>query len=105
MALERIYGASELRRRHISRAIMRFIGLKQGRRSPMRARFRILVALLSIVATVSAMPYEARGETIESRFADVNGLRMHYLLAGKGGSPVILLHGYTQNSHMWRPLM
>ena len=42
---------------------------------------------------------------IESRFAEVNGLRMHYLMAGKGGSAVILLHGYAQNSHMWRPLM
>lgn len=41
---------------------------------------------------------------IESRFADVNGIRLHYLTAGEG-DPVILLHGYAQNSHMWRPLM
>jgi pimeloyl-ACP methyl ester carboxylesterase len=41
---------------------------------------------------------------IESKFADVNGLRMHYLVAGRG-DPVILLHGYAQNSHMWRPAM
>ena len=41
---------------------------------------------------------------IESRFAEVNGLKMHYLVAGKG-EPVILMHGYAQNSHMWRPLM
>ncbi len=38
------------------------------------------------------------------RFANVNGVRLHYLIAGKG-DPVILLHGYAQNSHMWRPLM
>jgi pimeloyl-ACP methyl ester carboxylesterase len=42
---------------------------------------------------------------IESRFARANGLEMHYLAAGETGSPVILLHGYAQNSHMWRPLM
>ena len=41
---------------------------------------------------------------IEDRFADVNGIKLHYLFAGKG-DPVILLHGYTQTSHMWRPLM
>jgi pimeloyl-ACP methyl ester carboxylesterase len=41
---------------------------------------------------------------IESRFAEANGLKMHYLVAGKG-EPVILMHGYAQNSHMWRPLM
>jgi len=41
---------------------------------------------------------------IESRFAEVNGTKLHYLAAGTG-EPVMLLHGYAQNSHMWRPLM
>jgi pimeloyl-ACP methyl ester carboxylesterase len=41
---------------------------------------------------------------IDSRFAEVNGTRLHYLVAGQG-EPVLLLHGYAQNSHMWRPLM
>jgi len=41
---------------------------------------------------------------IRSRFAKVNGIRLHYLAVGEG-EPVILLHGYAQNSHMWRPLM
>jgi pimeloyl-ACP methyl ester carboxylesterase len=38
------------------------------------------------------------------RFADVNGVRLHYLIGGKG-SPVVLVNGYTQTGHMWRPLM
>jgi pimeloyl-ACP methyl ester carboxylesterase len=42
--------------------------------------------------------------TIESKFANVNGVRLHYLAAGTG-DPVILLHGYAETSHMWRPLM
>lgn len=41
---------------------------------------------------------------INESVADVNGVRLHYLVAGKG-DPVILLHGYAQTSHMWRPLM
>ncbi|WP_442583433.1 alpha/beta fold hydrolase [Mesorhizobium sp. ASY16-5R] len=41
---------------------------------------------------------------IESRFVDAAGVRLHYLTAGKG-DPVVLLHGYAQNSHMWRPLI
>src|SRR6476659_8653456 len=41
---------------------------------------------------------------IESKFANVNGVRLHYLAAGTG-DPVILLHGYAETSHMWRPLM
>ncbi len=40
----------------------------------------------------------------KSRFADVNGTRIHYLVAGKG-EPILLFHGYAQNSHMWRPLI
>jgi pimeloyl-ACP methyl ester carboxylesterase len=40
----------------------------------------------------------------ESRFLNVNGVRLHYLVSGKG-DPVVLLHGYAETSHMWRPLM
>ena len=41
---------------------------------------------------------------IESRFATVQGIKIHYLTAGHGPA-VILLHGYTQTSRMWRPLI
>jgi pimeloyl-ACP methyl ester carboxylesterase len=41
---------------------------------------------------------------IDERFADLPNVRLHYLAAGKG-EPVILLHGYAETSHMWRPLM
>ena len=43
-------------------------------------------------------------QTTQSRLANVNGVRLHYLIAGKG-DPVVLLHGYAETSHMWRPLM
>ena len=43
-------------------------------------------------------------EAPHSRFADVHGVRLHYLIVGEG-DPVVLLHGYAQTSHMWRPLM
>jgi pimeloyl-ACP methyl ester carboxylesterase len=44
------------------------------------------------------------GQAAESCFAEVADLRLHYLVAGQG-DPVVLMHGYTQTSHMWRPLM
>jgi pimeloyl-ACP methyl ester carboxylesterase len=40
----------------------------------------------------------------QSHFANVNGTRLHYLAAG-GGEPIVLLHGYAETSHMWRPLI
>jgi pimeloyl-ACP methyl ester carboxylesterase len=42
---------------------------------------------------------------VESKFANVNGARMHYLLQAGQGDPVVLLHGFGQSSQMWRPLM
>jgi len=44
------------------------------------------------------------GDVAQSRFADVDGVRLHYLIAGHG-EPVLLLHGYAQNSRMWLPLI
>jgi pimeloyl-ACP methyl ester carboxylesterase len=43
-------------------------------------------------------------QQVESKFADVDGVRLHYLAAGKG-EPVVLLHGYAETSHMWLPLI
>ncbi|MGH9840731.1 MAG: alpha/beta fold hydrolase [Blastocatellia bacterium] len=40
----------------------------------------------------------------EERFAEVNGVRLHYQIGGQG-SPVVLLHGYAETSHMWSPVM
>jgi len=41
---------------------------------------------------------------MESRFATVSGVKIHYLISGQG-DPVVLLHGYAQTSHMWRTLI
>lgn len=69
----------------------------------------VMQAVISAVTLVFALTTNANAQAqsgirIENRFAEVNGVRLHYLIAGKG-DPVILLHGYTQTSRMWRPLM
>ena len=67
---------------------------------------RILRPLLVIATTglaAAAVAADAKVK-IEDKYATVNGVKLHYLTAGQG-EPVILLHGYAQNSHMWRPLM
>ena len=38
------------------------------------------------------------------RFAEVEGVKLHYLTAGRG-APVILLHGYAETSRMWEPIL
>jgi pimeloyl-ACP methyl ester carboxylesterase len=68
---------------------------------------QLLAAALASFSVCLTLIQPASAEepiAIESRYADVNGVRLHYLAAG-AGDPVVLLHGYAQNSHMWRPLM
>src|SRR5207245_9163024 len=42
--------------------------------------------------------------TGSSRTAEVEGVKPHYLTAGRGPE-VVLLHGYTQTSRMWKPII
>jgi len=43
-------------------------------------------------------------EPIVSRTADVEGVKLHYRMAGHGPA-VILLHGYAESSLMWEPVI
>src|SRR3984893_42836 len=43
-------------------------------------------------------------KTIISRTSEIDGVKLHYLTAGRG-PPLILLHGYAETSLMWKPIM
>lgn len=73
------------------------------------ARNRLFAfATASLVAAALLLPMLAAAKPLPAgvteHFAEANGVRLHYLIAGKG-EPVLLLHGYAQTSHMWLPLM
>src|SRR6266853_6731896 len=73
----------------------------------MKTLLRSLVGFTAILILgfTTETTINAQGRiVIKDRFASINGVKLHYLAAGKGG-PVILLHGYAENSHMWRPLI
>jgi pimeloyl-ACP methyl ester carboxylesterase len=63
------------------------------------------VGFIALMASVTLFdPGSAMAQAPQSQFADVNGVKLHYLVAGKG-DPVVLLHGYAETSHMWLPLI
>ena len=64
------------------------------------------IGLVALTALSIALldPLAAFAQAPQSKFAELNGVRLHYLVAGKD-DPVVLLHGYTQTSHMWLPLI
>ena len=76
--------------------------------APSRRNFLAGAASLIAILLLASSPLLAARSPIPAgfaeRFAEVNGVRLHYLIGGKG-SPVVLLHGYTQTSHMWLPIM
>src|SRR5258707_9816574 len=67
-----------------------------------------LCLVFSAVSLFARFPATARAEasnkTIVSRTAENDGVRLHYLTAGRGPS-LILLHGYAETSLMWKPIM
>ena len=65
---------------------------------------RLLRRLGAVVAALLLVAGTAAAEEIAARDARVDGLSLHYLTAGRGPG-LILLHGYTQTSRMWRPVM
>jgi pimeloyl-ACP methyl ester carboxylesterase len=61
--------------------------------------------MFALLLTVSLQAIaQTGGGAITSRAATVEGVKLHYLTAGHGPT-VILLHGYTQTSRMWRPII
>ncbi len=63
-----------------------------------------ILAFLLLMAVAAISQTQPASGAIESRFGQIDGIKIHYLTAGHGPA-VILLHGYTQTSRMWRPLI
>jgi pimeloyl-ACP methyl ester carboxylesterase len=77
------------------------------------ARRLVIVALLVLVAGCSTdadgtaskdRPRTAAPEGFEHRAAAVNGVRLHYVIGGKGPA-VVLLHGFPETWYAWRNVM
>jgi pimeloyl-ACP methyl ester carboxylesterase len=71
------------------------------------ARARVVLAVLALSALAAPVAAEGSGRLpkgFTEKVANVNGVKINYKIGGQG--PVaVLLHGYTQTSHMWMPLM
>jgi pimeloyl-ACP methyl ester carboxylesterase len=67
----------------------------------LRIAFVLITAFFALPGLAAA---QASSSAIQSRFAEVDGIKLHYLTAGHGPA-VILVHGYAETSLMWRPLI
>ncbi len=76
---------------------------KAERRGSLSKRLTVLVSLI-LLSSANLARAQTTPQGISSRFADVDGIKLHYLGAGRGPA-VILLHGYAETSRMWRPII
>ena len=60
-----------------------------------RLLFCVFVFVLTVTQTASA-------QKTESRFAKLDGARIHYVNYGKGDEALVLIHGWTQSADAWR---
>ncbi|MEU2253607.1 alpha/beta fold hydrolase [Nocardia xishanensis] len=88
------------------------------RRRPGRTAAAVALTLLITMSaaacsttTPDAAPYAtathgdpAFDDTFRHEFADVDGVRMHYVTGGSG-TPVVLIHGWPQTWYGWWPIM
>ncbi|MEV6392466.1 alpha/beta fold hydrolase [Nocardia xishanensis] len=88
------------------------------RRRPGRTAATVALTLLITMSaaacsttTPDAAPYAtatqgdpAFDDTFRHEFADVDGVRMHYVTGGSG-TPVVLIHGWPQTWYGWWPIM
>src|SRR5579863_6321373 len=75
----------------------------------MKSNWRLCLGVVSsfailLVSSPSFAQTPAAANPIASRFAEVNGTKLHYLTAGHGPA-LVLLHGYAETSRMWRPII
>jgi pimeloyl-ACP methyl ester carboxylesterase len=70
----------------------------------MKRRLLSVSVVLVSISFSSILGAEPSDKSIGSRTAEVDGVQVHYLSAGKGPA-VLLLHGFAETSRMWRPII
>src|SRR5438552_6707980 len=80
-----------------------YSGVVSMKQNHNRRQHRVALGLFCVVSLLASESHAAPA-AITSRTANVDGVQLHYLTAGRGPA-VLLFHGYTQTSRMWRPLI
>jgi pimeloyl-ACP methyl ester carboxylesterase len=62
------------------------------------------VPILGHAFCKAPLEFSVTEPVFESRTAEIDGTKLHYLTAGSG-PPLLLLHGYAETSSMWRSLL
>jgi len=64
----------------------------------------VVPLLIPIPSLEGTVPVEQLADP-DSRFADLNGVKVHYKVAGEGQPAVVLLHGFAASLFSWREVI
>ena len=67
-----------------------------------RGHWNWCAALLLLLTIASAAFAEKSAPKAQSRFAKLDGARVHYVNYGQGHDALVLVHGWTSNLEFWR---
>ncbi len=71
----------------------------------MKVLFTLFALLMFVAPTALAQPDTSLlPEGFSSRFTEVDGARLHYVVGGEG-EPLVLVHGWGSTWYMWRKVM
>jgi pimeloyl-ACP methyl ester carboxylesterase len=63
-----------------------------------------LFTLLTTIAFAAVVKPATPSAGFKNQYATVNGVKIHYVIGGKG-EPLLLVHGFGQNWYMWNRLL
>jgi len=73
--------------------------------APLMQRTRLhwcAALLLALAIAPAALAKDSSAPKAQSRFAKLDGARIHYVSYGKGREALVLIHGWTSNLEFWR---
>jgi pimeloyl-ACP methyl ester carboxylesterase len=65
-----------------------------------KVKYLLSVFMLVFIFSINGF---AQGKNYQSKIANVNGVKIHYLKAGTGKQALVLIHGFGETSRMWIP--
>src|SRR6266852_6286732 len=63
---------------------------------------RLLPVLCVLLLATAAMAQQSENSLPESRYAAMDGVRIHYQSYGEGSEGLVLIHGWSCNLDVWR---
>jgi pimeloyl-ACP methyl ester carboxylesterase len=70
-------------------------------------KYLVLVCLFTLLTTITiaaVVKPATPAAGFKNQYATVNGVKIHYVIGGKG-EPLLLVHGFGQNWYMWNRLL